>query len=162
MVWLPFPVSMAPSLPLSPSIPFCTSRWAQQLIHFPPRRVSHSESTNRECERAKEAKRERILHHFRPFSLFFQIKNVTKRMRKRISVRNLPPREKIGGRRRADSRLAETHRSDAIAIKLLTHNLLECHIKGVTNKYPFKVEASQVETCECDFNPDFLRRMYPK
>ena len=47
-------------------------------------------------------------------------------------------------------------------MKLLTHNLLECHIKGVTNKYPFKVEASQVETCECDFNPDFLRRMYPK
>merc|ERR1711943_143245 len=54
---------------------------------------------------------------------------------------------------------AERGRGD---MKLLTHNLLECHIKGVTNKYPFKVEASQVETCECDFNPDFLRHMYPK
>ena len=39
------------------------------------------------------------------------------------------------------------------AMKLLTHNMLECHIKGVTNKYPFVVEAQQVETCECDFNP---------
>merc|ERR1712010_181983 len=48
------------------------------------------------------------------------------------------------------------------AMKLLTHNMLECHIKGVTNKYPFVVEAQQVETCECDFNPDFLRHMYPK
>ena len=38
-------------------------------------------------------------------------------------------------------------------MKLLTHNMLECHIKGVTNKYPFKVEAEQVENCECDFNP---------
>ncbi|WZN63513.1 multifunctional methyltransferase subunit TRM112 [Chloropicon roscoffensis] len=47
-------------------------------------------------------------------------------------------------------------------MKLLTHNLLECHIKGVTNKYPFLVEAQQVEQTEVDFNPDFLRRMYPK
>ena len=38
-------------------------------------------------------------------------------------------------------------------MKLLTHNMLECHIKGVTNKYPFKVEADKVETCEVDFNP---------
>ncbi|QDZ18738.1 Trm112p domain-containing protein [Chloropicon primus] len=47
-------------------------------------------------------------------------------------------------------------------MKLLTHNMLECHIKGVTNKYPFKVEAEEMENCECEFNPDFLRRMYPK
>ena len=39
------------------------------------------------------------------------------------------------------------------AMKLLTHNLLECHIKGVTNKYPFLVEAQQVEQTEVDFNP---------
>lgn len=38
-------------------------------------------------------------------------------------------------------------------MKLLTHNMLECHIKGVTNKYPFKVEVQQLETCESDFNP---------
>ena len=42
-------------------------------------------------------------------------------------------------------------------MKLLTHNMLECHIKGVTNKYPFKVEAEQVENCECDFNPGRLK-----
>ena len=39
------------------------------------------------------------------------------------------------------------------AMKLLTHNLLECHIKGVTKKYPFLVEAQQVEQTEVDFNP---------
>ena len=39
------------------------------------------------------------------------------------------------------------------AMKLLTHNLLECHIKSVTNKYPFLVEAQQVEQTEVDFNP---------
>ena len=48
------------------------------------------------------------------------------------------------------------------SMKLLTHNMLECHIKGVTNKYPFKVEVEQLETCESDFNPDFLRRIFPK
>jgi len=47
-------------------------------------------------------------------------------------------------------------------MKLLTHNMLECNIKGVKNKYPFKVEAEKVDVCECEFNPDFLRSMYAK
>lgn len=29
-------------------------------------------------------------------------------------------------------------------MKLLTHNMLQCHIKGVQNGYPFKVEAEKV------------------
>jgi multifunctional methyltransferase subunit TRM112 len=47
-------------------------------------------------------------------------------------------------------------------MKLLTHNMLQCHIKGVQNGYPFKIEASKVETHEMDFDPDFLRHIFPR
>ena len=30
------------------------------------------------------------------------------------------------------------------AMKLLTHNMLACHIKGVTNNFPLKIEATKV------------------
>jgi multifunctional methyltransferase subunit TRM112 len=30
-------------------------------------------------------------------------------------------------------------------MKLLTHNMLQCHIKGVQNGYPLKIEAEKVE-----------------
>ena len=29
-------------------------------------------------------------------------------------------------------------------MKLITHNMLSCHIKGVTNGFPFKIEAEKV------------------
>jgi hypothetical protein len=29
-------------------------------------------------------------------------------------------------------------------MKLLTHNMLACHIKGVTNNFPLKIEATKV------------------
>lgn len=45
-------------------------------------------------------------------------------------------------------------------MKLLTHNMLSCHIKGVTNGYPFKIEAETVEVREADYDPDFLRHIY--
>jgi multifunctional methyltransferase subunit TRM112 len=48
------------------------------------------------------------------------------------------------------------------AMKLLTHNMLQCHIKGVKNGYPFKIEAEKVETQEVDYDPDFLRHIYPR
>jgi hypothetical protein len=38
-------------------------------------------------------------------------------------------------------------------MKLLTHNMLACHIKGVKNNYPFKIEAKKVEEREAEFNP---------
>ena len=71
-------------------------------------------------------------------------------------------------------------------MKLITHNMLSCHIKGVRNGFPFKIEAEQVhcihnltlpswpppltsnihcmqvETCDADFDPAFLRHMFPK
>lgn len=47
-------------------------------------------------------------------------------------------------------------------MKLLTHNMLSCHIKGVQNGYPFKIEAETVEVREADFDPDFLRHIFPR
>lgn len=38
-------------------------------------------------------------------------------------------------------------------MKLLTHNMLACHIKGVKNNYPFLIEAAKVETQDADYNP---------
>ncbi|PRW33595.1 multifunctional methyltransferase subunit TRM112 At1g22270 [Chlorella sorokiniana] len=40
--------------------------------------------------------------------------------------------------------------------------MLQCHIKGVQNGYPLKVEAEKVETREMDFEPDFLRHIFPR
>ena len=47
-------------------------------------------------------------------------------------------------------------------MKLLTHNMLSCHIKGVTNGYPFKIDAQKVEEVDTDFDPDFLRNIWPR
>lgn len=34
-------------------------------------------------------------------------------------------------------------------MKLLTHNMLQCHIKGVKNGYPLKIEAEKVCSWSC-------------
>ncbi|KAK9842482.1 hypothetical protein WJX81_002126 [Elliptochloris bilobata] len=47
-------------------------------------------------------------------------------------------------------------------MKLLTHNMLACHIKSVKNGFPFKIEAVRVEEIEADFDPDFLRHIFPR
>ncbi|KAL0695151.1 hypothetical protein Bca4012_062331 [Brassica carinata] len=47
-------------------------------------------------------------------------------------------------------------------MRLITHNMLSCNIKGVTNGFPLKIEAEKVIEKEVDFNPDFLRHMFAK
>uniref|UniRef100_A0A7S0WW86 Multifunctional methyltransferase subunit TRM112-like protein n=1 Tax=Chlamydomonas leiostraca TaxID=1034604 RepID=A0A7S0WW86_9CHLO len=47
-------------------------------------------------------------------------------------------------------------------MKLLTHNMLACHIKGVKNNYPFLIEAIKVESRDADYDPDFLRHIFPR
>lgn len=47
-------------------------------------------------------------------------------------------------------------------MKLLTHNMLACHIKGVTNNYPFAIEVTQIAQRDADFNPDFLKHIFPR
>jgi hypothetical protein len=47
-------------------------------------------------------------------------------------------------------------------MKLLTHNMLSCHIKGVKSGFPFKIEPEKVEQIDADYDPDFLRHIYPR
>ena len=43
-------------------------------------------------------------------------------------------------------------------MKLLTHNMLSCHIKGVTNGYPFQIEADKARHAGV---PSLLRCILP-
>ncbi|CAL5384104.1 unnamed protein product [Camellia sinensis] len=47
-------------------------------------------------------------------------------------------------------------------MRLLTHNMLSSNIKGVTNGFPLRIEVQKVIEKPVDFNPDFLRNMFPK
>ncbi|OWM79947.1 multifunctional methyltransferase subunit TRM112 homolog A [Punica granatum] len=47
-------------------------------------------------------------------------------------------------------------------MRLLTHNMLSCNIKGVTNGFPLIIEAEKVLEKPVDLNPDFLRNMFHK
>eukprot|EP00126_Sphaerothecum_destruens_P015426 Sdes_comp9430_c0_seq1m893 len=48
-------------------------------------------------------------------------------------------------------------------MRLLTHNMLQCHVKGCNvNNFPLKVEAGEIQNSEADFNPAFIKAMLPK
>ena len=49
-------------------------------------------------------------------------------------------------------------------MKLLTHNMLACHIRSHKHEepQPFVIEAEEVSQLDADFDPDFLRRMYSR
>ncbi|XP_058096814.1 multifunctional methyltransferase subunit TRM112 homolog A-like [Magnolia sinica] len=47
-------------------------------------------------------------------------------------------------------------------MRLLTHNMLSSNIKGVANGFPLRLEAEKFVEKEVDFNPDFLKNMFPK
>jgi multifunctional methyltransferase subunit TRM112 len=48
-------------------------------------------------------------------------------------------------------------------VRLITHNLLACHVKGCTsNNFPLEFKDVQVELREAEFNADFLRGFMPK
>lgn len=38
-------------------------------------------------------------------------------------------------------------------MKLLTHNFLQCHVKGVKSGYPLKIEAAKIEQRDADYDP---------
>ncbi|KIZ07534.1 hypothetical protein MNEG_0423 [Monoraphidium neglectum] len=40
--------------------------------------------------------------------------------------------------------------------------MLACTIKGVQNGFPLKIQAEEVVEREADFDPDFLRHIFPK
>ncbi|KAJ8246972.1 hypothetical protein GJAV_G00257340 [Gymnothorax javanicus] len=47
-------------------------------------------------------------------------------------------------------------------MKLLTHNMLTSHVKGVTKGYPLLIKATEVKVNEVEFKPQFVSRMIPK
>ncbi|XP_062892281.1 multifunctional methyltransferase subunit TRM112-like protein [Mobula hypostoma] len=47
-------------------------------------------------------------------------------------------------------------------MKLLTHNLLSSHVRGVSRGYPLLLQASEVKINNVDFNQEFITRMIPK
>ncbi|PFH48534.1 hypothetical protein AMATHDRAFT_149746 [Amanita thiersii Skay4041] len=48
-------------------------------------------------------------------------------------------------------------------VRLITHNLLACHVKGCTsNNFPLQFQDVSIEIREAEFNPDFLRGFIPK
>ncbi|MGH0185293.1 UNVERIFIED_CONTAM: hypothetical protein FKN15_017478 [Acipenser sinensis] len=47
-------------------------------------------------------------------------------------------------------------------MKLLTHNMLTSHVKGVTCGYPLLIQATEVKLHDVDFNAEFVARMIPK
>ncbi|XP_049635892.1 multifunctional methyltransferase subunit TRM112-like protein [Suncus etruscus] len=48
-------------------------------------------------------------------------------------------------------------------MKLLTHNLLSSHVRGVGSRgFPLRLKAQEVRVHQVDFNPDFVARMIPK
>ncbi|XP_039625299.1 multifunctional methyltransferase subunit TRM112-like protein isoform X1 [Polypterus senegalus] len=49
-----------------------------------------------------------------------------------------------------------------LRMKLLTHNMLTSHVKGVTKGYPLLIKATEVKLTDVDFNSEFVSRMIPK
>ncbi|XP_065184936.1 multifunctional methyltransferase subunit TRM112-like protein [Sycon ciliatum] len=47
-------------------------------------------------------------------------------------------------------------------MRLLTHNMLASHVKGVKKGFPLAIEATNVVVKAVDFNPDFISRMIPR
>ncbi|XP_069750003.1 multifunctional methyltransferase subunit TRM112-like protein isoform X2 [Narcine bancroftii] len=47
-------------------------------------------------------------------------------------------------------------------MKLLTHNLLSSHVRGVTRGFPLLLQASEVKINNVDYNQEFITRMIPK
>jgi len=44
-------------------------------------------------------------------------------------------------------------------MRLLTHNMMKSHVKGVTQGYPLLIRATEVKTSEIDFNSEFITSM---
>jgi len=47
-------------------------------------------------------------------------------------------------------------------MKLLTHNILKSNVKGVKVGFPLAIKATQIQTLNVPFNPEFVRNMLPR
>ncbi|RKO97128.1 hypothetical protein CXG81DRAFT_12081 [Caulochytrium protostelioides] len=48
--------------------------------------------------------------------------------------------------------------------RLLTHNMLQCHVKNCrpNESFPLTIKDPELERTEAEFNPDFMRGLVPK
>jgi len=37
-------------------------------------------------------------------------------------------------------------------MRIITHNMLKCNIRGIINGYPLLIEANDIEIITCDYN----------
>ncbi|EDR03507.1 uncharacterized protein LACBIDRAFT_253381 [Laccaria bicolor S238N-H82] len=48
-------------------------------------------------------------------------------------------------------------------VRLITHNLLACHVKGCTsNNFPLEFKDAKLELREAEYNQEFIRGFLPK
>ncbi|KAI8337312.1 hypothetical protein BD560DRAFT_413267 [Blakeslea trispora] len=48
-------------------------------------------------------------------------------------------------------------------MRLITHNMLQCHVKNCNNNnFPLRFEDVQIEQIEADFNPEFVANILNK
>lgn len=47
-------------------------------------------------------------------------------------------------------------------MRLVTHNMLKCNVRGVENGYPLKIEAEKIEVVEVEFDADMVRSTLSK
>ena len=47
-------------------------------------------------------------------------------------------------------------------MRLITHNMLQCNIKGVTNGFPLGIEPEEVNVVESEFDAAFIQSTLPK
>ena len=47
-------------------------------------------------------------------------------------------------------------------MRLMTHNMLKCNVKGVENGYPLIIESTNVEVLPYEFNSDLIKKMIKK
>ena len=47
-------------------------------------------------------------------------------------------------------------------MRLFTHNMLRCNVKGVSEGYPLRIEVIEAEEREEEFNADFVKNIIPK
>lgn len=47
-------------------------------------------------------------------------------------------------------------------MRLITHNMLQCNAKGVTAGYPLKIECSNTEVIESEYNEEVTKAMLAK
>ena len=70
---------------------------------------------------------------------------------------------KVFGAKFPDQTISSFSLSLPAMVRLITHNLLACHVKGcTTNNFPLQFRDVQIELREAEFNPDFLKGFMPK